>query len=277
MTQEFDPVGHYDAYGDAEADRLTATLYGRLEFEGTQHVLESTLPAEGHVLDVGSGPGRYTEWLADRGYTVTAVDPSERQRELARERLSPYIESGTVSVVGGDVCALATETDSADATLCLGGPLSHVLTAADRRRAAAELRRVTVPEGPVVVSVMGRLAALQTILRVAGRNGHDETAILPDLARDGTYDDALLDGTDLEPTAPPMHLFRVTELETLLEDVGLTVTGVTGLEGVLSQRREEFEGLDASARDAIRETVAAQRWDRGVADLSGHFLATARA
>lgn len=277
MSEEFDPVGHYDSYGDAEVDRLTANLYGRMEYEETCHVLENTLPAEGHVLDIGSGPGRYTAWLADRGYTVTAVDPSERQRELARERLAPHIEAGTVSVIGGDVRDLAAETASADATLCIGGPLSHVLSAEDRTRAAKELRRVTVPDGPVVVSVMGRLAALQTILRIAGRDGYDETAIVPELARAGTYDDALLEGTDLEPSAPPMHLFRVDELERLLEDAGLTVTGITGLEGVLSQRREEFDALDASAREAIRETVASQRWDRGVADLSGHFLARARA
>lgn len=275
MPDNFDPVAHYDAYGEAEVDRLTETLYGRLEFEETVAVLESALPSEGHILDVGCGPGRYTEWLLDRGYSVTAIDPSDRQRELAKDRLAEPLQSGAARIVGGDVTNLAIQTDSADATLCLGGPLSHVLEAPARESAAAELARVTVDGGPVVVSVMGRLAALQTVIRVAGREGWDETPLLPSIAQDGDYDEALLAETDLEPTAPPMHLFRAAELEGLLEEAGMSVRGLTGLESVASQRRSEFDALDGDARRAIRDTVATLRWDRGVADLSGHMLALA--
>jgi SAM-dependent methyltransferase len=276
MPDAFDPVAHYDSYGEAEVDRLTETLYGQLEFEETVAVLESKLPPEGHVLDVGCGPGRYTEWLLERGYSVTAIDPSERQRELAKDRLAGPLESGEVTVLGGDVRNLALESNVADATLCLGGPLSHVLDTNTREEAAAELARVTTDGGRVVVSVMGRLAALQTVIRVAGRDAVDETPLLPAVARDGNYDEALLSETDLEPTAPPMHLFRAAELEGLLEDAGLDVGGLTGLESVASQRRTDFDVLDADARSAIRETVGHLRWDRSVADLSGHLLAVAR-
>lgn len=277
MSSPFDPVAHYDDYGDNELTRLTDTLYGQLEFEETTAVLEESLPNSGHVLDVGSGPGRYATWLADRGYQVTAVEPSRRQRELARERVAETGHEDTVTVVAGDVRNLPTPSNKADATLCLGGPLSHVLTAAEREAAATELARVTVDDGPVVVSVMGRLAALQTIVRSVGRQGPNETALLPELARTGTYDESLLEKTGLEPTAPPMHLFRVSELTDLLSDAGCSVEGVTGLESVASQRRTDFEAFDEADRTAIRSAVAELRWDRGVADCSGHFLALAQA
>jgi SAM-dependent methyltransferase len=277
MTPTLEPVAYYDDLGEEEVDRLTADLYGRLEFEETLAALEECLPEGGHVLDVGCGPGRYTEWLADRGYRVTALDPSERQRELARERLAEHIDAGRVTVTAGDLRALPAEAATADATLCLGGPLSHVTDAGERETAVAELRRVTAAEGPVVVSVMGRLAALQTIVRVAGRVEVDETPLLLELARHGDYDEALLEGRALEPTAPAMHLFRVNELESLLEEAGLEVTGVTGLESVASQRREDFDAIVDGGQAAIRETVEALRWDRSVADLSGHMLAVAHA
>lgn len=275
MADEFDPVAHYDSYGEAEIDRLTETLYGQLEFEETVAVLEAALPSEGHILDVGCGPGRYTAWLLERGYSVTAIDPSDRQLELAKDRLAQSLQSGEVTLLAGDVSKLAIQTDTADAALCLGGPLSHVLDESAREAAAAELARVTADGGPVVVSVKGRLAALQTVIRVAGRQGVDETPLLPSIAEDGDYDEALLAETDLEPTAPPMHLFRAEELEALLEEAGMNVRGLTGLESVASQRRTDFDALDGDARRAIRDTVATLRWDRGVADLSGHLLALA--
>ncbi|MFB6111159.1 MAG: class I SAM-dependent methyltransferase [Halobacteriaceae archaeon] len=276
MQDHWDPVAHYDRYGEAEWDRLRENLYGELEFEETCAVLEWALPVEGHVLDVGAGPGRYTRWLGRRGYEVTAVEPSSTQRRLARETVAEASLDDRVTVTAGDVRRLPLENESADATLCLGGPLSHVLAAPDRSAAARELARVTVPDGPVFVSVMGLLAALQTIARVAGRKAPSETELLAPLARSGTYDAALLESHDLEPTSPPMHLFRAQELVALLRAADMRVVGVTGLEGVASQRRTD-EGLDEGDREAIKDAVAALRWDPAVADLSGHMLALGRA
>ena len=44
------------------------------------------------VLDVGCGPGAYTEELIDRGATVTGVDMSPRMLELARRRVGDDIK-----------------------------------------------------------------------------------------------------------------------------------------------------------------------------------------
>jgi SAM-dependent methyltransferase len=276
---DHDPVAYYDRYGEREWERLDRDLYHRLEFEETVHFLERSLPEAGHVLDVGGGAGRYAVYLADRGYSVTLVDPSRRQVELAAENAVDHGVADAVTVRTGDVRDLAVEADAADATLCLGGQLSHVLDESDRERAAAELARVTAPGGPVFVSVMGLLAAVQGIARFSGRlpPAEDETELLPELVRTGDYDRALLEAFDREPQGPPMHLFRVAELEALLSGAGLSVETVTGLESVVSQRRDEFDALDGEHRDALRTAVAALRGDRGAADLSGHFLAVARA
>jgi ubiquinone/menaquinone biosynthesis C-methylase UbiE len=276
---EFTPEAYDDEYGEAEWERLEGDLYGRLEYDETWHYLDRELPESGRVLDVGGGAGRYAIDLAERGYDVTLVDRSSEQAAVAREKVADHGVVESVAVRTGDVRALDFEADSFDATLCLGGPLSHVLDADDRRDAVAELRRVTVPDGPVFVSVMGRLAALQTVARMAGRvdEGDDETAVLPRLARTGDYDAELLEDLGLEPSGPPMHLFRAAELRELLQGAGLAVHTITGLESVVSQRRDEFDALEDGHRDALRETVATLRGDPGVADLSGHMLAVASA
>jgi hypothetical protein len=105
----------------------------------------------------------------------------------------------------------------------------------------------------------------------------DETELLPRLARTGDYDAALLETYDLDPGGPPMHLFRAAELRQLLQRAGLTVETLTGLESVVSQRRDAFDVLEDHHRDAMREANAALRGDPGVADLSGHMLAVCRA
>ena len=55
----------------------------------------------GRALDMGSGPGRNSLWLARRGWQVTAVDASEVGLQLARERAAE--EGLDVAVVHGDV------------------------------------------------------------------------------------------------------------------------------------------------------------------------------
>lgn len=276
--ENFTPEAYYDEYGAREWERLEGGFYSRLEYEETHHFLDRELPESGHLLDVGGGAGRYSVELAQQGYDVTLVDRSSRQVELAAEKASEHGVTDSITVQTGDVRDLGFAVDTFDATLCLGGPLSHVLDVEERRRAATELRRVTTPGGPVFVSVMGRLAALQTISRMAGRvEGSDETELLPHLARTGDYDADLLKAFNLEPSGPPMHLFRAGELRELLTRAGLAVHTVTGLESIISQRRDEFDALEEGHRDALRETVAALRGDPGVADLSGHMLAVATA
>lgn len=279
MNEKRDPVQYYDEYGEREWNRLERDFYHRLEWEETTHFLDQQLPDAGRVLDVGGGAGRYSVWLANRGYTVVLVDPSERQVDLAATKAAENGVDEHVTAEVGDVRNLQHGADEFDATLCLGGPLSHVLAEDDRQTAVRELERVTVPGGPVFVSVMGRLAALQTIARMSGRRPpeKDETELLPALARTGDYDTDLLATFDREPTGPPMHLFRVAELESLLEGAGLTLETVTGLESIVSQRRDEFNKLSDDHRDAIRDVVRGLRCDRMAADLSGHILAITRA
>ncbi|RRJ28265.1 class I SAM-dependent methyltransferase [Halocatena pleomorpha] len=90
-----DPETYYDEYGEQEWERLDRDFFHRLEWErldrdffhrleweGTVDQLDTHLPPSDphhspHVLDVGGGAGRYSIWLARRGYTVTLVDLSE--------------------------------------------------------------------------------------------------------------------------------------------------------------------------------------------------------
>lgn len=274
-----DPAAFYDEYGEREWERLDRDFHHRIEWETTVEYLDRHLPDSGRVLDAGGGAGRYAVWLARRGHDVTLLDASGRQVELAREKAAERGLADRVCVVRGDVRSLPVREADHDATLCLGGPLSHVLDAGERRAAAEELHRATAPGGPVFVSVMGLLASVTRVMRAAGRvdPGRDGTELLPALVRDGDYDADLLDRFDREPTMGAMHLFRATEFESLLESAGLEVRTLAALEGPFSQRREDLDLLTDAHREAVRETLAELREDRCVVDHSAHMLAVCRA
>jgi SAM-dependent methyltransferase len=273
-----DPGDYYDAHDEAEWERLDASLVGRLEWEGTVEYLGRYLPPGGRVLDVGGGAGRYAVWLAERGYDVVLVDPSEGQRRVAREKVAERDVGDRVTVREGDVRDLAFADDAFDATLCLGGPLSHVLDADERGAGAAELRRVTRGGGPVFVSVLGRLHLLLVQLLATDRDSK-RFDLLPELAVSGDYDADLLDGRDSKFVET--HFFRAGEFEVLLTEAGLVVEELVGLEGLASvydagRLGESPADLSDEQRAHVRNLVDTLRGDRSVADLSAHLLAVCR-
>jgi SAM-dependent methyltransferase len=278
-TPPLDVAAFYDAYGEREWERLDRDFHHRLEWDATATYLDRQLPDAGRVLDVGGGAGRYAVWLAERGLDVTLLDLSAEQTRLTREKTREHGVDDRVTVARGDVRVLPVPDSAFDAVCCLGGPLSHVLDGDERVGAVRELRRVAAADAPVLVSVMGLLASLTRIMRHSGLVApeHDETELLPALARTGDYDAALLDRFGREPTAQQMHLFRADEFESLLAEAGLAVETLAALEGPFSQRRGDLDALTDAHRSAIRETLAELREDRCVVDHSAHMLAVCRA
>jgi ubiquinone/menaquinone biosynthesis C-methylase UbiE len=53
------------------------------------------LPAGGHALDLGCGPGNSAAVMKTAGLTVTAIDPSEKMIELGSEKFGVEIQQGT--------------------------------------------------------------------------------------------------------------------------------------------------------------------------------------
>ena len=80
---------HYNR--NTESDRFSSPQ-GRLEYERTKAIISRHLPSSSaEILDVGGGTGAYSFWLAGLGHTVSMVDISEAQIEMAgiRNREEP--------------------------------------------------------------------------------------------------------------------------------------------------------------------------------------------
>lgn len=157
----------YDAHAEYEWMRLFQDGYHQLEYLITTHFLDKHLPPKGLILDAGGGPGRYTIVLAKRGYDVVLLDLSPKCLEIARKEIGKAgVKDKVKAIVEGSVVDLTRfDNELFDATLCLGGSLSHLLEQKEREQAANELLRVTKEEAPLFISVINRYGVFRTVLQ----------------------------------------------------------------------------------------------------------------
>jgi demethylmenaquinone methyltransferase/2-methoxy-6-polyprenyl-1,4-benzoquinol methylase len=102
---------------------------------------------EKRALDLATGTADLALRIAREGATVVGLDPSTRMLEIGRAKVDRQGLSGRVELVVGDAEELPFETDSFDAVSIAFG----IRNVPDRRRALAEMARVTRPGGRVAV------------------------------------------------------------------------------------------------------------------------------
>ena len=224
----------YDAYGTLEWSRLEATAYGRLQAIIHTDFIHRYVDQDDRVLDAGCGPGRFSITVAGLGATVTALDVSERQLQIAKEKTA---EAGLLERVDGFVRADITDLSmfppaSFDVVVCYGGALSYVCE--DREKAAAELVRVVRPGGTLLISVMSLFGFTADLVR------NPNMQVLRDPDEEEVWR-VVEDGNRLgfpSPRVnmqhPPMHLYSSDELRKLIPEskvLELAGSNVTAFEG----------------------------------------------
>ncbi|MGW1891894.1 class I SAM-dependent methyltransferase [Streptomyces sp. NPDC002004] len=70
--------------GAITPDGCAVDLYSRLPAGGEADVIAAAVPPGAHILELGSGVGRMTHPLLERGFAVTAVDESQEMLDRVR-------------------------------------------------------------------------------------------------------------------------------------------------------------------------------------------------
>ncbi len=249
---------------DLEWERLGAGV-GRVEYLRTLEVIGRTLPAPpGAVLDVGGGPGRYTDWLVDSGYTVVHRDPVAHHVEQVRHRHGDAVDAAV-----GDARDLDLADESIDAVLLLG-PLYHLMELDERLTALREARRVVRGGGPVYAAAICRWSARLHAI-VAQRLYREHPAMLDEI-----------DGVERTGRMPPLfegsftgYKHTPSQLRDELEGAGFEVRSLVGVEGITFALGDLDERLADERERAI--LLDALRATESVPELLGanaHLLAT---
>ena len=117
---------------------------GNVEFRTTVRYVEKYLKKGMKILEIGAGTGRYSHYFARLGYTVRAVELIPHNIEVFREKTDVGED---IEIIEGNAIDLSYYPDeSFDITLSLG-PMYHLYTEEDKKRALAEAYRVTKKGG----------------------------------------------------------------------------------------------------------------------------------
>lgn len=126
-------------------------------------IVERAAPAVGEcVVDVGCGTGNAALLAAERGASVIGVDPAPRLLGVARQEAAA--RDLDVNFALGDAAALPLGDAEADVVLSAFG----LIFAPDPRRAAAEIARVTRPDGRLLLSAWIPVGTIYEAVRAAG-------------------------------------------------------------------------------------------------------------
>ena len=257
----------YNRDTEREWQRLAKDPYGTLEFQVVMYHLRKHLPPQGKILDAGGGPGRYAIELCQAGYEVVLFDLSPGNIALAKEKLSAQpqeVQDKLLEAVVGDVLDLSRfETDSFDAVLCLGGPLTHISDADDRSHALSELVRVAKPGAIVGIEVVGYLAVLRTILLEFSYE-----------LLDPSFEKLVQEGDATGPTKSTWHFFRADEIRQLAEFHGLETIEMAGCQGLSAG---VVEATNTLAQDEAKwkvwvDVLLQTSTEPAVVDMAEHIL-----
>ena len=135
-------------YNKFNEDKRLTRRHGQVEFLTTMKYLNSYLKKFNNpkIIDIGAGTGRYTLFLHNKGYDVTAI-------ELVKHNLM-YIKkrNNSIKAYQGNAIKLNRFKDKSFDIVLLFGPLYHLISEEEKIKALSEAKRILKDNGYIFIS-----------------------------------------------------------------------------------------------------------------------------
>ena len=258
---------YYDERVEQEWERMDRH---RTEYALTNLTLaESLPPPPAHILDCGSGPGRYAIDLARLGYQVTAFDLSAENLRQARRRADEAGVELQAYIQGNALDLTQFEDETFDAALLMG-PLYHLMEQDERLQALKECQRVLKPGAPLLAAFIGRYSGH---MDAAGRNPQvvvEQQEVSERLLATGKLYNREQEGGFIAYMAHP------AEIEPLLQQADLELERLINLEGLVAMNEQQVNDLPEPYWQTWVAINAGVAEDPCLLGAANHLLAVAR-
>lgn len=220
-----------DFYSCYDEEGRLLSRHGSVEYLTTMRYIEKYLRSGMRILEVGAATGRYSHALARQGYQVDAVELVQHNIDIFKEKTEP---GEPVTIRQGDARDLSCfEDDTFDMTLILG-PMYHLFTEEDKKKALAEAIRVTRKGGIVFAAYCGNEATL--VQYCFGRG----------MIREERYR-KLVDPVTFKASSDPAELFelyRREDIDALMADFNVTRLHYVGTDMATNYMRDVVDSMD---------------------------------
>lgn len=220
-----------DFYSGYDEEGRLLSKHGRVEFLTTMRYIEKYLKPGMRILELGAATGRYSHALAQMGYQVDAVELVQHNIDIFKQKTQP---GENVTIRQGDARDLSCFADgSFDMTLVLG-PMYHLFTENDQKRALREAIRVTKPGGLVFAAYCGNEATM--VQYCFGRG----------MIREQRYEE-LIDPVTFKASSDPaelFQLFRKEEIDALMAEFDVERLHYVGTDMATNYMRDVVDNMD---------------------------------
>ena len=135
-------------YNKFNEDKRLTRRHGKVEFITSLKYIEEVLSSYENpkILDIGAGTGKYSIYLADKGFDVTAVELLKCNLNVLKEK------SNKVKAFLGNALNLGKFKDETFDITLLFGPMYHLASTEEKVQALNEAKRVTKSGGTIFVA-----------------------------------------------------------------------------------------------------------------------------
>jgi len=218
-------------YGNYDEDGRLLSRHGMVEYLTTMKYIEKYLKPGMRIMEIGAATGRYSHFLARKGYQVDAVELLEHNIEIFKQNTYP---GEPVTITQGNAVDLsAFENETYDMTLLLG-PMYHLFTKEDKLKALSEAIRITRKSGIIFAAYcMG-----------------DASVLSYGFIRGKIYDiieKCMLDTETFDTFSNPwdiFELYRKEDIDQLRSQFPVTQLNFVASDGYTNHMRETVDSMD---------------------------------
>ena len=145
MNNEENLIKYYNKFNE---DKRLERRHGIVEFTITIEYIEKYLKKYNNpkILDVGAGCGKYSLYLYNKGYNVTAVDLIKHNLKVIEKKNS------NIKTYLGNALNLSKLKDKSFDIILLFGPLYHLISFEEKLQALHEAKRILKNDGIIFIS-----------------------------------------------------------------------------------------------------------------------------